>query len=86
MVFAWLDRCIDLISIAEWADNSTFGPFGSVGSLLNVAICGFGIAATVFGWVADHSPVLVFACILVVLEVLFVRIAVRVRRGDFLEV
>lgn len=60
-----------------------FGPFGTVGSLTNVVL---GAALLVFSIVAgitSQPAYFVLGAAAVVVEIVFVRIMMRARRGDF---
>ena len=84
VILALLDRYIDGIYKTTRAPGS-FGPFGSVGSVINVVMCGaLGIGGT-YAVVAEGSPLPFFPLIALFLEIVFIRILVRVRRGDFVD-
>ena len=59
-----------------------FGPFGRVGSIFNVVFCGLLV---VFGLVLGFmgEPTGFFLSVGIVMEIVFVRVAIRARRGDF---
>ena len=81
VILELIDRYIDGIYRSV---GSAGGVFGAIGPVVNVVICGLGgIAATVGairGEVSFFLPLL-----FVPLELLFVRILIRARRGDFTE-
>ncbi len=85
----WLDLYIDGIhdGIQRWAPMNALtvavGPFSVVGSLINALFCGVlfvgGASMLVIGE-GLGLPMLVVAA---AMEVVFVRVHVRARRGDF---
>jgi hypothetical protein len=83
-VIALLDRYIDRMHRSTSTAGGRFGPFGAVGALVNVVMCGALGAFGAFGVVRGDAPWF-FLLIAAFLETVFVRVAVRARRGDFEE-
>ena len=81
-MIALLDRYIDGMHRATFATGGRFGPFGSIGSVINVVMCGALGAFGIVGVVRGEAPLL-FLLIAAFLETVFVRVAIRARRGDF---
>lgn len=80
MILAWLDHFIDSIHDS----GSSSGSFGWIGSLFNLTICGLGTVGATVNAVINGGYAWLLVVGLVLLEILFVRIAFRVRRGDFI--
>jgi hypothetical protein len=81
----WLDRYIDGMYANAWKIGAlaAFGPFGRLGSIVNVLICagigillvGMGLNGQGFGFAALAFPI--------ALEIVFLRTCFRAFRGDF---
>ena len=81
-MIALLDRYIDGMHRATFATGGRFGLFGSIGSVMNIAICAALGAFGLIGVVSGEVPWF-FLLIVAFLGTVFVRVAVRARRGDF---
>lgn len=79
-----IDRYIDGLAASLSSKSAgPLGPFGRVGSILNVGICAAIIAFSVWNGFTDSAFAFAVAGIGIALEVVFVRVAYRARRGDF---
>jgi len=79
-----IDDFIDRMHSGVGGSRGEFGPFGSIGSVINVIFCGaMGAFATIQALTGKNVPAF-FPLVFVPLELLFIRVALRARRGDFL--
>ncbi|AXH34396.1 hypothetical protein DVJ78_02250 [Humibacter sp. BT305] len=61
--------------------NMPLGPYGAVGSVFNVVMCGLIAVGTAVGGIAQHQPPLfIVTALACVMEIMFVRVMFRARR------
>lgn len=78
-----LDHYIDGLAASAANTGGTFSPFGRAGSVVNVVICAGLIAGGLWAGFSNPPFGFVVAGVGATLEIVFVRVAFRARRGDF---